>query len=109
MRRLVFQPEADADLADIWNFSAGRWSVAQADAYTTRLIEALGALPERSPKAKPYSDIYPGLWRFRYGAHLVFFFGDSETMTVVRILHERMDHATQLRDLIDDDEPPAES
>lgn len=106
MRRLVFHPEATDDLAGIWRFTDVRWGAAQADSYTAGLITMLGDFPDTPPQARQCDDLYPGLLRLRYCAHFVFFLSDAEKMTIVRILHERMDHARQLRDLIEDDGPP---
>ena len=105
MRRVDFRPEATTDLAEIWNFTAGRWGVGQAETYTRGLIASLEALPHASPKARPCDEIHINLWRLRQGAHIVFFFSDPSKVVVVRILHERMDHVTQLRDIVADEGP----
>lgn len=41
MTRILYSPLAEADLEDIWLYTAQRWSTEQAVTYTTELIGAV--------------------------------------------------------------------
>lgn len=88
-------PLAEADLEDIWSYTAERWSPAQAEIYHDVIIAALEALARglRRGRQVPFR---PGYLKLAVGAHLVF---DRETETnidVIRLLHQRMDVETHL-------------
>jgi toxin ParE1/3/4 len=89
----VLTPAARADLADIWLYTADRWGVEQADAYVRRIEDDL-ADANATPLARPFE----GKWRIRSGHHLcIFRVVETDTIEVVRILHERMDPSLHLR------------
>ncbi len=91
MKNVVYRPEADEDLEEIWLYTLERWGLDQAltyDADLTGQIEGLAAGTTLSRKAE---DIGPGLRRALAGQHVVFFREDAERVTVVRVLHQRMD------------------
>ena len=67
MGRFVLSPRAQTDLDDIWNYTAGRWGLDQAETYTRQLWD-----------------------------HILFYRLVAEGIDVVRILHERMDYDDHL-------------
>lgn len=71
-RRLTFRPKAEADLAEIWEFTVARWSVAQAERYLTGLNEALALLCAH-PEIARLHDFTPPARLFPYRSHLVVF------------------------------------
>lgn len=91
MAKFRLTPAAERDLEDIWNYTAKRWSVDQAEKYVGGLIdtiEALGADPLRGREA---DDIRPGYRRQNAGSHVIFFKPKPGSIEIVRILHQRMD------------------
>jgi toxin ParE1/3/4 len=95
--RLVLTPKAVRDLDSIWDYSADRWGVAQADRYVEALHEACAALAQSPAAGRDASDIRAGYRKCRCGRHVVFAHdrGDG-VLVVVRILHGRMDPAAHL-------------
>lgn len=87
-RRLTFRPKAEADLAEIWDHTAARWSVAQAESYLTGLNDAL-ALLSAHPEIARLHDFTPPARLFPYRSHLVVFVEDESTLEVIRVLHMR--------------------
>lgn len=88
-RRLTFRPKAEADLAEIWDHTAARWSVAQAERYLAGLNDAL-ALVCAHPEIARLHDFTPPARLFPYRSHLVVFVEEEATLEVIRVLHMRL-------------------
>ena len=98
MAKIRLSRKAIADLDGIWGYTAQTWSQDQAVVYYQQLhtaIEGLNHLPvflERS-----YDVIKPGLFGFKVGHHIIFYKkGDNGSISVDRILHEKMDYQRHL-------------
>ena len=91
MTAAVFSPRAKADLEDIWDYTAKRWGIAQAEAYLRQLATAIEAVAAAPRIARSIASVRPGYWKFPAGSHVVFFRLTAEGIDVVRVLHGRMD------------------
>lgn len=92
-----FRPRAVADIESIWDYSADRWGVAQADRYVRDLHDACRALARGEAAGLDVSAIRPGYRKLRCGRHLIFHrTTDDGAVEIVRVLHQRMDVATLL-------------
>jgi toxin ParE1/3/4 len=95
----VFRPAAVRDLDQIWTWTADRWGAAQAERYLHAIRDACTALAGGEHTGTDASDIRPGYRKARSGRHLVFFRRLPDgTVEVVRILHQRMDIPSRLRE-----------
>jgi len=83
--------KAQADLVEIWNYTAEQWSVAQADDYIRKIELTLSVAVSGSPLAQQMDDVRQGYWRIKSGHHMCYFTRRSDGIRVIRILHERMD------------------
>lgn len=86
--------KAIEDLSDIWVYTEAHWSQKQADAYYLSIVSACKRLAGGSDiyAVKKYDEVSPGLLGYKVNKHIVFFRRiDSQTIIVVRILHEKMD------------------
>ena len=90
MTRILYSPLAEADLEDIWLFTAQRWSTEQAVAYTTDLINAVHQLARGDRTVRPVS-IVEEMQKYLSGRHVIFFRRSKGDLVVVRILHQSMD------------------
>lgn len=90
MTQVLYSPLAEADLEDIWLFTAQRWSTEQAVAYTTDLINAVDQLARGDRTGRPVS-IAEGMQKYLSGRHVIFFRRSEDDLVVVRILHQSMD------------------
>lgn len=88
IRLVTFRPKAEADLADIWDYTAARWSVAQAERYLAGLNDTL-ALLGAHPEIARLHDFSPPARLFPYRSHLVVFFEDATAIEVIRVLPMR--------------------
>jgi toxin ParE1/3/4 len=84
-------PAAEDDLKEIWTFSAQRWDVDQADRYVRDIHTTCERLATGDLPGLPIEDVRPGYRRRPAGSHVVYYRESAESLTVVRILHQRMD------------------
>jgi toxin ParE1/3/4 len=91
MAELRLTPAAVQDLEGIWHYTAQRWSVSQAERYIDRLTACFEALAQAPLSAPACDHIRPGYRRQVVESHVVYFRTGQDMVTVVRILHERMD------------------
>ena len=89
-------PRAERDLEEIWRYTEGRWSAAQADRYTGALIDMIEELAADPAKGRPVDDIRPGYRKRSAGAHFIFYRQAHPGIEVIRILHRSMDVPTRL-------------
>jgi len=90
---------AEADLADIWVYSAGQWNLEQADRYADALVSRFDWLCANPSLWKPRPDIAEGLYSYPQQSHVIYFrvHGDApEVIEIVRVLHGRMEPAKRI-------------
>lgn len=90
MTRILYSPLAEADLEDIWLYTAQRWSTEQAVTYTTEMIGAVEQLARGARTGRPVS-IAEGMLKSLSGRHVIYFRRTEDDLVVVRILHQSMD------------------
>tara|TARA_B100000678_G_scaffold182825_1_gene152800 strand:+ start:815 stop:1108 length:294 start_codon:yes stop_codon:yes gene_type:complete len=91
MREVLTLPSAEADLAAIAIYTKERWGIEQAQKYLSGLradIESLTKFPLMHPR---HRSAHGEFRKAASGHHLVFYQIDDASITVVRVLHERMD------------------
>jgi len=99
MKGYVLSPAAQADLSQIWDYSARNWGLEQADHYISSIRDACEALANGSRQGRAIDDIRPGYRKLSVASHLLFYrITDAGLIDVIRILHQRMDVASRLRD-----------
>jgi len=91
MAELRLTPAAVQDLENIWRYTAQRWSISQAERYIDRLSTCFEALAQAPLSAPACDHIRPGYRRQSIESHMVYFLVREDVVTVVRVLHERMD------------------
>jgi toxin ParE1/3/4 len=87
---------AEADLADIWVYSAEQWNLEQADQYIDALLSRFDWLCNNPPLWKPRPDIAEGLYSYPQQSHVIYFRAPSDPrglIEIVRVLHGRMEPA----------------
>ena len=97
--RVVFSPEAQADLLELYDMIARAAGPERALAYTERIVtycQGLATFPERGTKR---DDLRPGLRTagFRRRVTLAFHIG-ADTVTIDRILYGGRDLQSELGD-----------
>lgn len=98
MRRYRLSPAARGDLDSIWDYTADRWSVDQADRYIRELVDAVNQLCNGAAKGHRIDQVRQDYLQFPVASHLIVFCQSAATIDVIRILHRRMDVSAQLDD-----------
>lgn len=98
MTRYRLSPKARSDLEAIWDYTADRWSIDQADCYIRDIVELLDRVCEGREKGRRIDQIRRDYLQLPIGSHLLIFRQPRDTVDVVRILHRRMDVTARLRD-----------
>jgi toxin ParE1/3/4 len=94
--RLIFRPEATADLRDISFYTRRTFGKRQAKIYLRRIEDRCDALAIRARPAMPVDDVSPGLFRAGIGSHMIFFRIDGDELSIVRVLHQSMHYKDHL-------------
>lgn len=96
MTGFILTPAAQADIDEIWTYTAERWGEDQAESYLLGIRDACVELAAGKRTSRPV-DIRDGYRKAFVGSHVLYFRGrDSAGIVVVRILHKRMDAARHL-------------
>ncbi len=98
MKRFALSPAARADLGEIWDYTAQRWSSEQAERYCREIADACQALADGRREGRTIDYVRPGYHKLAVGSHVLFYrFRDAESIDIIRILHKRMDMPEHLR------------
>lgn len=95
-RRLVITAEAKANLSNILRYTTQQWGRQQRSVYRAKIMDSLQALARHPDIGRVRSELAGRPHSFPIGQHVVYYFVDDQTVTVVRILHGKMDAAAQL-------------
>lgn len=90
MKSIAFSPAAEADIEGIWDYSADRWGLDQADIYADAIRDACYALAKGTKQGRP-ANILPDVQQYLCGSHVVYFLDYPDHLDVIRILHQRQD------------------
>jgi toxin ParE1/3/4 len=96
LRSIQIRPAADADLTDIFSYSATTWGWDQAERYTGEIIAIFSRLAADPAAGKPASERHSSLRRHRCGSHLIIVKSNADAIEIVRILHQSMDIDSRL-------------
>lgn len=98
MKGYILSPAAQADLGDIWDYSARQWGEEQANRYILGMRDACEALADDSKQGRAIDDIRPGYRKLAVASHFLFYrITDAGMIDIIRILHQRMDIASRLQ------------
>ena len=96
-RRLVYRPEALAELDEIAAYTRRTWSGQQAKRYVAALVTDIKALRTSARRYPPFDQVYPGLRRKRSAMHHIYFLAFDNRVEVVRIVHVQRDSGLHLK------------
>ena len=89
---LVLKPRAKSDLDEIWDYTADKWGLGQAETYTRRLWADIIAVAARPTLGRECPEVRQGYRKYPSGSHVLFYHSAAGGIEVVRILHKRMDY-----------------
>jgi toxin ParE1/3/4 len=91
MTRYNFTARAAEDLREIGGYTKGIWGAAQARRYRQELELALQKLSLNPDVGRQREEIAPQIRSFRVASHIAFYVPRKGGITVIRLLHPRMD------------------
>jgi toxin ParE1/3/4 len=91
MSRYIVSPKAEQDLSEIWDYTANRWGVDQAEAYIRLIQLAIETVAEDPRKGRRCDEVRAGYRKYPAGSHMVMYRDADTGIDVVRVLHGRMD------------------
>ncbi len=98
MTVLVISPAARRDLTDIWLYTADRWGMGQADAYTSQIESIIACALKRPDIGGAVNGLPPAFRKLKSGSHRIIYRLVRHEMIIVRILHERQDVPNEIED-----------
>lgn len=97
MSDIIYLNSAKTDLKGIWNHTKEKWGVAQADKYLLAIEETISLISQNPEIGSSRDYVRQGYRGFLSGRHIIYYTVQSETIRIVRILHERMDAARHIQ------------
>ena len=94
-RRYRVSPLAEADLEEIWLYTFKHWSLEQADTYHNLIVAAFAELAAGTKTGRRV-EVREGYFKYAVGAHFVYYRQSDAALTIVRVLHQRMDSQRHL-------------
>jgi len=91
MKRLEITRAAEVDLRGVWLYTHETYGTQQANQYVGAIRQRIDGLLTGRTASRPAFEVRPGLRRTLVGRHVVFFREDDNAVTVLRVLHQRMD------------------
>lgn len=101
-RRVLWSPEAEADLADIWDHLAGVAGRRVADNVVRAIGDAIRLIEDHPYGGRARDEVRPGLRSIAAAPHVIFYrVTPSEIAQIVRVLDGRRD----IEAIFDDPQP----
>ena len=99
MSQYVISEKAVEDINNIWIYTAENWSVAQADRYYNLIYDEIEFIANNFDMARDFGKIRKSYKCSKVKSHLIFFKKDKmNEIEVIRVLHERMDIESRLKE-----------
>lgn len=96
MAEFRLTPAAERDLENIWGYTRQQWGINQADRYAESLEQAFADLAQAPKIAMSCDHILRGYRCQRVERHKIYFLVTAYGISIVRVLHDRMDAARHL-------------
>jgi len=91
--------KAIEDINSIWIYTAENWSKIQADRYYNLIFDEIEFISENFESGKDFDPVRKGYRYSKVKSHLIFFRNSKDgIIEIIRILHERMDIETRLKE-----------
>ena len=91
MLTLIVTEEAEQNLIGIGEYTELEWGVLQRKEYLRNIVDRLNWLAENPNHGKQRWEIKQGYFSYPEGKHHIFYLFDKKTITIIGVLHERMD------------------
>jgi toxin ParE1/3/4 len=89
-------PKARQDLEEIFQYTLEQWSLQQANEYYNHIIACFPDLASGIRHGRRIDNIKPGYLILPFQSHFIIYKSDARALTIIRILHRRMNIAAHL-------------
>ncbi|WFS00482.1 type II toxin-antitoxin system RelE/ParE family toxin [Rhizobium tumorigenes] len=96
-RQFRLLPKARRDLDGIFRYTLEKWSLQQANDYYRRLTSCFPELACGARQGRNIDHIITGYFILPFESHFIVYKADARTVTIIRILHQRMNITAHLR------------
>ena len=94
----VISKKAVSDLEEIWFYTFEKWPKEQADRYYNLIFNEINYICKNVSAGKSMEHVRKGYRAAKVKSHLIFYKIVSDTIEIIRILHEQMDIENRLND-----------
>jgi toxin ParE1/3/4 len=94
--RARLSPRATIDLDQIWDHTAQKWGIEQAEFYVRQIGRHIAAVAAQPLIGRSCAEVRTGYYKYPSGAHFLFYRLAGDEVEIVRILHERMNFKQHL-------------
>jgi toxin ParE1/3/4 len=101
MLEILLTDDVNRTLASIHDYTTQTWGISQADKYLRGLLTSMEQLAITPAIGRSHEKIDAEYRLYSCGRHIVVYRYDKKQLMIVAILHESMDIATRIEDLID--------
>jgi toxin ParE1/3/4 len=91
MSKIVYSPQARADLKEIW-FYISEDNVEAADRFILRILEKCSLLAESPEMGRARDDIEDGVRSFPVGDYVILYRIDNSSIEIARVFHGKRDY-----------------
>ena len=95
MVKLTLSRKAETDLAEIAEFTIGKFGIEQARRYRDSFGGCFNSLCDNPRLGRSADELASGLRRIRQQAHTIFYIPTSDQILIVRVLHHSRDFRRQ--------------
>jgi toxin ParE1/3/4 len=89
MKAITLAPKAENDLHDIRRYTIQQWNLNQAEAYLSGMGRLFADLASGARFSRGVGR--DGFRKAQYVSHMIYFLETSDSITIARVLHMRMD------------------
>jgi toxin ParE1/3/4 len=89
--RLLINPEAQADIRDLLQYTLETWGRAQRDKYKAHILGAMQRLREYPEIGEERDDLGKPYRRLVVEQHVIYYRIEPKVVRVIRVLHSRRD------------------
>ena len=96
-RKLIYRPDALADLNETEAYTRRAWGGQQAKRYVAALVADIKALRVSALRYPIYDGVYPDLHRKRSGVHHIYYLASVDCVEVLNGIHVPRDPGLHLK------------
>lgn len=96
-RKLIYRPDALADLNETEAYTQRTWGGGQAKRYVAALVADIKALRMSAQRYPLYDDVHPSLRRKRSGKHHIYYLAFEDRVEILNVVHVQRDPGLHLK------------